>query len=52
MMKLTLWTGTVVNARTDALNGIQYNCCIIVDCAIKNVSVVFLNLVFLFGRDR
>ena len=52
MTKLTLWTGTVVNARTDALNDIQHRCCIIVDCAFKNVSVVFFNLVFLFGRDR
>ena len=41
MTKLTLWTGTVVNARTDALNGLihQYRCCIIVECAFKNVSV-------------
>ena len=52
MMKLTLWTGTVVNARTDALNTFSIVCCVIVDCAFKNVSVVFFNLVFLFGRDR
>ena len=43
--KLTLWTGTVVNARTDALNGLVHSVCIIVDCAFKNVSVVFFNLV-------
>ena len=50
MTKLTLWTGTVVNARADALNGLIHSVSF-VDCAFQTVSVVFFNLVFLFGRD-